>query len=136
MRRAPATLESRVFAELQRRAALPWWRSSFANWPAMARVAFVLICASLVVAMLLGGISAFVEVRSFGEIEALLLSWTQPLTAVLSSAGGLTALLVRVIPPFWLYGGLAFGVLMYVLLFGLGAAAYCTLYLRPMVAGE
>ncbi|HEY2678499.1 MAG TPA: hypothetical protein VGI65_16110 [Steroidobacteraceae bacterium] len=136
MRRAPATLESRVFAELERRAALPWWRSSFAYWPAMARVAFVLMCASLVVAMLLGGISAFVEVRSFGEIEALLLSWTQPLTVVLSSAGGLTALLARVIPPFWLYGGLAFGVLMYVLLFGLGAAAYRTLYLRPIVAGE
>jgi hypothetical protein len=136
LRRAPVTLEGRVFAELQRRAAAPWWRLSFAYWPAGARAAFVLCCALLVVAMLLGGMSAFVEVRSFGEIQSLLLSWSQPLTAVASSAGGLMALLLRVIPPVWLYGGLAFGALMYVLLFGLGAAAYRTLYLRPLVAGE
>jgi hypothetical protein len=135
-RRAPDTLETRVFSELQRRAALPWWRSSFAHWPPEARVAFVLICASLVGAMLLGGVSAFVEVRSVDAIEALLLSWAQPLLAVMSSAGGLTALLVRLIPPLWLYGGLAFGAMMYVALFGLGAAAYRTLYLRPSVAGE
>ncbi len=135
-RRAPDTLEARVFSELQRRAALPWWRSSFAHWPAGARAAFVLICASLVGALLLGGVSAFVEVRSVDAIEALLLSWAQPLLAVMSSAGGLTALLVRLIPPLWLYGGLAFGAMMYVALFGLGAAAYRTLYLRPSVAGE
>jgi hypothetical protein len=127
---APGTLESRVFSELRRRAALPWWRSSFANWPASARVAFVLICASLVGATLLGGLSAFAAVRSFDELEAQFLSWAQPLLAVLSSAGGLTALLLRVIPPLWLYGGLTIGVLLYVALFGLGAAAYRTLYLR------
>lgn len=136
VRRAPATLESRVFSELQRRAALPWWRSSFAHWPAGARAAFVLICAGLVGAMLLGGASAFVDARTIDEIEAALLSWSQPLLAVMSSAGGLAAVLVRVIPPLWLYGGLAFGALLYVALFGLGAAAYRTLYLRPSVAGE
>jgi len=135
-RRAPETLEARVFGELRRRAALPWWRSSFVHWPAAARAAFILVCVSLVGALLLGGVSAFVEVRSFGEVEALLTSWTQPVLAIMSSAGGLTALLVRVIPPLWLYGGLAFGAMMYVVLFGLGAAAYRTLYLRPIVAGE
>jgi uncharacterized protein YggT (Ycf19 family) len=135
-RRAPDTLEARVFSELQRRAELPWWRCSFAHWPAAARAVFILICACLVGALLLAGTSAFVEVRSFGQVEALVLSWTQPLLALVSSAGGLTALLVRVIPPLWLYGGLAFGAMMYVALFGLGAAAYRTLYLRPIVAGE
>lgn len=30
-RRAPRTLEARVFAELERRAALPWWRQSYAH---------------------------------------------------------------------------------------------------------
>jgi hypothetical protein len=54
----------------------------------------------------------------------------------MSSAGGLAALLVRVIPPLWLYGGLGLGILLYVMLFGLGAAAYRTLYLWPTSAGD
>jgi hypothetical protein len=135
LRRAPGTLESRVLNELARRAALPWWRVGFAQWPVAARVAFVLICASLVAATILGGMTAFVGMRSFSEVAALVLHWGQPFLALLSSVGGLTALLVRVIPPLWLYGGLAFGILLYVALFGLGAAAYHTLYRRASLAG-
>jgi hypothetical protein len=135
-RRAPATLESRVLGELQRRAALPWWRVSFAHWPAAPRVAFVLVCAALVGATILGGVSAFVGTGSFNEIGRLVFSWAQPLLAVMSSAGGLAALLLRIIPPIWLYGGMALGVVLYVALFGLGAAAYRTLYLRPSMAGD
>ena len=48
LRRAPHTLESRVFAELERRAALPWWRRSFAHWPLPARSAFLVICIALI----------------------------------------------------------------------------------------
>jgi hypothetical protein len=48
----------------------------------------------------------------------------------------LVSLLVRVIPPVWLYGTLGVGVLLYVTLFGLGAAAYRTLYLRSSSAGD
>jgi hypothetical protein len=50
--------------------------------------------------------------------------------------GGLAALLLRVIPPLWLYGGLSLGILLYVVLFGLGAAAYRTLYLRSSVGDD
>ena len=39
-RRAPHSLESRVRAAIAARAALPWWRQSFARWPLAARVAF------------------------------------------------------------------------------------------------
>ena len=135
LRRAPGTLESRVLNELARRAALPWWGVGFVHWPVAARVAFVLICASLVAATILGGVSVSVGMRPLNEVAALVLHWVQPFMALLSSVGGLTALLVRVIPPLWLYGGLAFGILLYLALFGLGAAAYHTLYRRPSLAG-
>ena len=50
--------------------------------------------------------------------------------------GEFSALLVRVIPPAWLYGVFAAGAMLYAVLFGLGAAAYRTLYLRPSLAGD
>jgi hypothetical protein len=134
--RAPSTLESRVVNELARRALLPWWRASFASWPMSARVGFALISAALAAATILGGVSAYLGDRSFNEVSALVLSWMQPFLAVMSSAGGLAALLVRVIPPVWLYGTLGLGILLYVTLFGLGAAAYRTLYLRSSLAGD
>ena len=136
LRRAPGTLEARVVGELQRRAALPWWRVSFANWPVGARIAFVLICAALVAATILGGASAYLGGNSWNEAFALVLSWIHPFLAVMSSVGGLAALLLRVIPPLWLYGGLGLGILLYVMLFGLGAAAYRTLYLWPASVGN
>ncbi len=135
-RRAPGTLESRVSNELARRALLPWWRVSFANWPVAARVMFILVCAVLVAATILGGVSAYLGDRSFNEVSAAVLAWAHPFLTVVSSAGGLLALLVRVIPPLWLYGTLGVGAFLYVTLFGLGAAAYRTLYLRPSSAGD
>jgi hypothetical protein len=136
LRRAPSTLEARVVNELERRAALPWWRVGFAHWPVGPRIAFVLVCVALVGATILGGLSAFVGVRSVNEVAAVVLHWVQPFLAVVSSVGGLAALLVRVIPPLWLYGGLSLGILLYVALFGLGAAAYRTLYLRSSVGDD
>src|SRR5437879_12969818 len=49
---APRTLQARVFAALQQRAARPWWRRSFAYWPMGPRVVLVLACAGLARAML------------------------------------------------------------------------------------
>jgi hypothetical protein len=135
-RRAPGTLESRVANELARLALLPWWRASFANWPVGARVAFVLVCAVLVAVTILGGVSAYLGDHSFNEAAAVLLSWAHPFLTIVSSAGGLVALLLRVIPPLWLYGTLGLGIFLYVTLFGLGAAVYRTLYLRPSSAGD
>jgi hypothetical protein len=132
-RRAPSTLESRVTNELARRALLPWWRASFANWPVAARVGFIVVCAVLVAATILGGISAYLGDRSFDEAAAVLLSWAHPFLTVLSSAGGLLTVLLHVIPPLWLYATLAVGIFLYVTLFGLGAAAYRTLYLPSSV---
>ena len=36
-RPAPRSLESRVLAAIEARAALPWWKQSFAQWPVAAR---------------------------------------------------------------------------------------------------
>jgi hypothetical protein len=135
LRRAPGTLQSRVFGELARREACPWWQRSFANWPMAPRVVFVLICVALIGATFLSGVSAIVGVHSLSEVGALLLAWMQPALAVVASMGGMAALLVRVIPASWIYGGLAVGTMLYVILFGLGAAAYRMLY-RPALAGD
>jgi hypothetical protein len=135
-RPAPSALQSRVLNELARRDALPWWRRSFAHWPLASRAVFVAVCLALIGSTLMGGFFAVAGERSLNQLGALLFSWVQPALAVTSSAAGLAALLVRVIPPLWLYGSLAAGAVLYVILFGLGAAAYRTLYLRPSILGD
>lgn len=136
LRKAPFSLEARVMNELARRAAMPWWRASFVSWPMAARVGFVLTCAALIAATILGGVSAYVGGRPFGEASALVLAWVNPFLTLISSVGGMVAVLFRVIPPLWLYGSLAIGIFLYVTLFGLGAAAYRTLYLQPSLVGN
>jgi hypothetical protein len=131
LRRAPATLEARVFGELARRAALPWWRRSFSHWPLLARAAFLVICAALIRLALLEGAAAAVGVRSLHESGALSPPWTHDVAVIAATAGSLLTLLARAVPPAWAYAGLAVGAMLYALLFGLGAAMYRTLYLQP-----
>jgi hypothetical protein len=124
LRRAPMTLESRVFGELERRAALPWWRRSFAHWPPPARAVFLVICGALIKLAFLGGATAVAGVRS--------LSWTREAQALLASAGSLAALLAHTPPPTWAYEAVAVCTVLYAVLFGLGAAVYRALYLQPL----
>jgi hypothetical protein len=123
MRRAPATLETRVLGELHRRAALPWWRLSFTHWPLIARAVFVAICGVSIRLAFLGGATAAAGVRS--------LSWARQVGTLADSGGSLAALLARTAPPLWLYEGIAVCGVLYAILFGLGAAAYRTLYIQP-----
>ena len=74
LRRAPPALQSHVLEELQRRAALPWWRRSFAHWPSAARAGFVLVCLALVGMVILGGDWTAATVRSLHASGALSLS--------------------------------------------------------------
>jgi hypothetical protein len=126
LRRAPATLESRVLGELLRRAALPWWRQSFAHWPPPARALFVVLCAGLVLAAL-GGTLALANMHSP--------SWLREAGGLLVSLGYVAVLLSHVTLPSWLYGGIAVCAVLYAVLFGLGAVVYRTLYL-PRTAVE
>jgi hypothetical protein len=121
LRRAPLTLESRVLGELERRAALPWWRRSFAYWPLLARAVFLVICGALIRVAFLGGATAVAGVRS--------LSWARELGALAASTAHLAASLAHTVPPAWAYEGVAVGAALYAVLFGLGAAVYRTLYL-------
>jgi hypothetical protein len=129
LRRAPPGLELHVLEELSRRAALPWWRHSFAGWPGFARVGFVLMCVVLVGLAVLGGVWAMQNLGS-PALGALSMPWARHVVALAGVAGELAAL-VRVVPPDWVYGGLAASVVLYAALFGLGIAAYRTLYLDP-----
>jgi hypothetical protein len=134
LRSAPPSLELHVLEELSRRAALPWWRHSFAGWPGFARVGFVLICAVLIGLVVLGGVWAM---RNLGSpaLGALSMPWARHVVALAGVAGELAAL-VRIVPAGWVYEGLAASVVLYAALFGLGIAAYRTLYLDPNSQSE
>jgi hypothetical protein len=132
LRRAPLTLESRVFSELQRRAALPWWRSSFAHWPLLARAVFLVICGALIRLAFVGGDTVVAGVSSLHDSGALSPSWAHQVGVLVGSAANLAALFTRTVPPAWYYGGITVCAVLYTVLFGLGAAVYRTLYLQPL----
>jgi hypothetical protein len=132
LRRAPATLEARVFGELERRAALPWWRRSFGHWPMLARAVFIVICAALIRLAFVGGAAATVGVRTLHESGALAPSWLRDVAVLGAAAGNLVTLLARTVPPSWAYESVAVCAVLYAVLFGLGAAVYRTLYLKPL----
>lgn len=125
-RRAPRSLEARVLAELERRAALPWWRRSFVHWPMLARVAFVLGCAGLAKGFVMVGIwaSSGFDAARFREVFAQQFAWMESGLTVVHAIAGCYEIMSRNIPALWLYGAIAFVVTMYLALFGLGAAAY------------
>lgn len=127
-RRAPATLESRVVEELQRRAALPWWRRGFGHWPAAARSAFVALCVTIIGVSLLGDVGGLLRTRAAHEALALASSWIHPAAAALASMLEVEWLLWHLIPPAVAYAFLAAAALLYAALFGLGATAYRALH--------
>jgi hypothetical protein len=127
LKRAPAELERRVFDELARRAALPWWRRGFAQWPVAARIGFIVLCVLLVAALSLT--SGFAQ-----QAGAQTFTWARPLVGLMATIGGTATLVASLVPPLWIYLALSFGAFLYVLLFGLGAFAYRTLYLPSNTA--
>jgi hypothetical protein len=126
-RRAPATLELRVLGELERRAALPWWRRSFGHWPLAARAAFVVLCGVLIRLAFIGGAMAIDAIRS--------LSWAHDALAVIGWAADLAAVVAHFAPPAWAYEIIALCAALYAILFGLGAFGYRSLYLQS-TAGD
>lgn len=129
-RRAPHTLEQRVLAAIEQRQAIAWWHKSWSYWPTPVRAVFAAVAtifAGTAIAAtysLLAGVDTAAVAAQAGERLGLLVklyhagAWTFHFGADLFSR----------IPALWLYGGLAFVATLYVTLFGLGAAAYRTLY--------
>jgi hypothetical protein len=130
-RKAPRSLEMRVLAAIAAREALPWWRKSFAHWPAAIRVVFLGVTAALAagtVWILLGAMGA-TSVEAAGEVFTAPLAWWHNLNAASRS---LLDLVLRALPPSamsWIYLSLGLVAAAYVALIGAGAAMYRVL--RP-----
>ncbi|HEX2854670.1 MAG TPA: hypothetical protein VHO24_15670 [Opitutaceae bacterium] len=125
-RRAPRTLENRVLAELERRAALPWWRKSYAYWPSPVRAAFFVVSAT-VAALIVAGV--FVLTRGAAGTEAVgqLTDQVAGISSVFSTIVEKTLMIYHAIPAVWLYSAIALIGSCYAALLGIGAVAYRTI---------
>jgi hypothetical protein len=118
LRSAPATLEARVILQLERRRTITWWQRGFTHWPAAARVSFIGTCVAVIGA-------------SLADTRWSTLSWTYPAVGVIASAADVEVWISRSLSSNWFYAFAATAALLYATLFGLGIAAYRTLYLSP-----
>ena len=130
-RLAPASLESRVLQQLERRRALGSWRLGFAHWPVAARAAFITTCIVLIGASLLDTRWSTLGAGVWRQAFSWAASWAYPAVGAIVSTTAVSTRIVDTLPANWLYALLAIGAALYVALFGLGVAAYRTLYLSP-----
>jgi hypothetical protein len=127
-RRAPASLQARVFAQIaSQQVQLPWWRKGFAHWPLPARVLFLIASYGFIRLAIAGVVSVvdFVRSSNIAGVQTL-----QRTGEAVSATVSLGSLVLHAIPPMWLYGGAAFGFALYAALFGLSTFAYRTLYVQ------
>jgi hypothetical protein len=122
LRRAPATLERRVLAQVEARAAAAHWRRGFAHWPIAARVAFLAASVGVVkIALsLVMWLSTPLDSRAPAFDLPSQLDWLQTLFVAVGS-------IARTVPSLWVHAGIAVLAIMYVALFGIGASAYRTM---------
>lgn len=130
-RRAPRSLEARVLAEIQRRAALPWWRKSFAHWPVAARAAFIVLSIAGAAASVaaLFWVSGGLSLQPVQDAFRVHFAWLDSVRTVFTAIINFFEIIARNVPVLWLYGIVGFVTATYFALFGLGAAAYRAL--RP-----
>jgi hypothetical protein len=129
-RRAPLALQARVLEELQRRAARPWWQRSFADWPWLARGAFLLLSGGGIDLLLVMSRRGAGYLQSLHQAGAWSLPWMRLGAALFYAARDLLGALSTPLAPTVLYGAAALAGVAYALLFGLGALAYRSLYLE------
>jgi hypothetical protein len=131
-RSAPASLQARVLAEIERRAALPWWHHSFLHWPLFVRAAFILASLGIVKLALTGVMMLIASVRSQPVVETIAkpLSWAETGASVFSKMISLASIVFHAIPTAWLYAGAGIALTLYLALVVLGATAYRALYVN------
>jgi hypothetical protein len=128
LRRAPTSLEARVFAQVAaQRARTPWWRCGFAHWPLVARAVFLVASYGLV-RLAIAGVVSVTSLFQSNQITAVAALRRVGDTA--SSAASVGDTVVSAIPPAWLYGLAIVALVLYASLFGLGTFAYRTLYVQ------
>ena len=131
-RRAPQDLQARVFDEIGRRAALPWWRNNFARWPLAARAGFLIASIGFVrlaLAAVMWASEALHSPQVAGAMNPAK-DWVHGPASIVFVMGDVGASVLRAVPSFWLYAGVGAALALYLALFGLGAAAYRALYVN------
>jgi hypothetical protein len=132
-RPAPRTLEHRVLAELERRAALPWWCKSYAYWPSPVRAVFFVFSAAAAAAVVAGLFALTRGGFAAGAVgDIALFQWL----AAIRDTGALiiekTGVILGAIPTLWLVAGGALLASCYATLIGVGAATYRLVRRRPL----
>ena len=125
-RKAPSGFEARVLAEITRRAALPWWKKSFAHWPSAVRVAFLGLSV-LAAVLLVAGIVTFGNSSGAHALTGSLANarnWFYLARDLTVSAKERASFLVGSVPSLWLYGGAALLAMSYATLAAFGALTY------------
>jgi hypothetical protein len=120
-RRAPESLEANVLAMIEQQMSRAWWQSGFVRWPVGARVGFALLSIGLVKLAILLGVWVGGGFKSVASLINDATDWIAPLAHTVAS-------ITDRIPAIWLYGGLVAICSAYVMLFGVGMAAYRTMY--------
>ncbi|WP_116811023.1 hypothetical protein [Steroidobacter cummioxidans] len=123
VRRAPVDLESKVMAEIARRAAAPWWQGSFSGWPVAARLLFIIGSAGFITLVLKASAMIIDPINPGARSAALFadVAWIPSLFMTIGTV-------FRDLPSLWVYGGATILGALYLTLFGVSAAAYRTLY--------
>ncbi|HEY1847792.1 MAG TPA: hypothetical protein VGG37_01240 [Opitutaceae bacterium] len=130
-RKAPAGLERRVMAEIARRAALPWWRKSFAHWPGIVRALFLALGGVAAVAVVFA-LYLLAHTTGAGRISqglSGLYAWVLVGRDVTAAASMRLRAFAASLPPVLLYGGAATIAICYASVGVLAAAAFRAL--RP-----
>lgn len=125
-RKAPAGLEGRVLAELGRRAALPWWRKSFAHWPSAVRVGFF-VGSAVAAAFAVTGLFYALQSRGAHELAGGVsnsIAWLVLGRDMVAKLNANVRTLIAAIPPLWFYGIIATIGVSYAALAAIGAATY------------
>lgn len=132
LRTAPASLQQRVLAEIERRATAPWWQRNFLHWPAPARVLFLLVLLGVVKLALSGLMLAIARIHSAPVVTTLArpFSWAETFADLLSKTVSLAGLLLQAVPSHWLYIGIGIALTLYFALLALGTTAYRALYVN------
>ena len=130
VRPAPSTLEARVMAALEHRAAIAWYHKSWSYWPATVRALFLVVATGVAGAaiaafyLFLQGAQLGLAWQEFsGRFQVLSLLYGAAVWTV-----NFLGQMIGSIPSLWVYVGLATVTSLYVTFIGLGAATYRVLY--------
>jgi hypothetical protein len=125
--KAPGTLSPRVMAAIAARQQAAWWRKSWLEWPSLARLLFLVLSASVTGAVITAGMQLPVLsglTGSLGQPVASALSWFEPYLGMLDSVANALWLVVKAVPVYFWWLGLAFTAVAYGTCIGLGTLGY------------